>query len=138
MAATMSTSPRAEPPAKTVLFVYGTLKRGQRNHQLIADQEFLGEAVTQPRYRVFDLGPYPGLVADDTTGVAVRGELWAVGACCLAELDDFEEVPGLFVRVLVAIAGRDGEVFAYFWNRPVPPGAASGSDWPLGCGPVTP
>jgi gamma-glutamylcyclotransferase (GGCT)/AIG2-like uncharacterized protein YtfP len=57
------------------LFVYGTLKRGQRNHRLIADQRFLGEATTEPRYRVFDLGPYPGLVIDETNGVAVLGEL---------------------------------------------------------------
>ena len=118
--------------ATTVLFVYGTLKRGQRNHRLIADQTFLGEAETEPRYRVFDLGPYPGLVADPENGVAVRGELWAVVECCLAELDDFEEVPGLFVREPVAVAGQDGIVLAYFWNRPVPAGARSGSEWPFG------
>jgi gamma-glutamylaminecyclotransferase len=115
----------------TILFVYGALKRGQRNHRLIADQTFLGEVATEPRYRVFDLGPYPGLVVDEANGLAVRGELWAVSACCLAELDEFEEVPGPFVRETVAIDGRDEEVFAYFWNRPVPEGAASGSEWPF-------
>src|SRR5215471_201591 len=63
-------------PTKTIVFVYGTLKRGERNHRLLADQEFLGAAVTVPRYRVFDLGPYPGLVRDDATGLAVRAELF--------------------------------------------------------------
>jgi gamma-glutamylaminecyclotransferase len=118
-------------PATTILFVYGTLKRGQRNHRLVADQGFLGEAATKPRYRVFDLGPYPGLVVDDANGVAVLGELWAVNECCLSALDDFEEESHTFRRELVAVAGRDGEVFAYFWNCPVPQGAASGSEWPL-------
>src|SRR5262245_38690497 len=115
----------------TILFVYGTLKRGQRNHRLVADQEFLGEALTEPRYRVFDLGPHPGLVADEANGLAVRGELWAVSDCCLGELDDFEEVPGPFVRAAVRIAGRAGEVQAYFWNRPAPEGAPAGCEWPL-------
>jgi gamma-glutamylaminecyclotransferase len=115
----------------TILFVYGTLKRGLRNHRLIADQQFLGEVATEPRYRVFDLGPYPGLVRDEANGLAVNGELWAVGDCCLAELDDFEEESHTFRRERVAIAGHEGEVFAYFWNCPVPEGAASGSEWPV-------
>ncbi len=118
--------------ATTILFVYGTLKRGLRNHRLIADQKFLGEVVTEPRYRVFDLGPHPGLVVDEANGLAVKGELWAVSDCCLAELDDFEEVPGPFVREPVAIAGCEDLVYAYFWNQPVPDGAASGDAWPAG------
>jgi gamma-glutamylaminecyclotransferase len=116
--------------ANTILFVYGTLKCGQRNHRLIADQEFLGEAVTEPRYRVYDLGPYPGLIADGSNGLAVKGELWAVSDCRLAELDDFEEESHTFRRGPVALAGGR-EAQAYFWDRPVPPGAASGGEWPL-------
>jgi gamma-glutamylcyclotransferase (GGCT)/AIG2-like uncharacterized protein YtfP len=64
---------------KTILLVYGTLRRGQRNHRLLADQEFVGGAVTAPRYRVFGLGDYPGMVRDEEGGLAVRGELFAVG-----------------------------------------------------------
>ena len=112
--------------ASTLLFVYGTLKRGLLNHRLIADQEFLGESLTEPRYRVIDLGAHPGLIEDDFAGLAVKGEVWVVSACCLAELDDFEEVPGPFVREPVEIQGRSDEVFAYYWNHAVPTGAASG------------
>ncbi len=115
----------------TVLFVYGTLKRGQRNHRLLAGQQFLAEAVTEARYRLVDLGPYPGLVRDPVAGLAVRGELWAVCPTCLAELDDFEEVPRLFVREPVAVVGHAGTVFAYLLNVPVPPGVPSGDCWPL-------
>ncbi len=116
---------------KTVLFVYGTLKRGLRNHRLIGDQEFLGEARTEPRYRVIDLGPHPGLIADEVNGLAVKGELWAVSECCLGELDDFEQDAGAFVRERVAIVGRTDVVFAYFLNKPIPPGALSGAEWPV-------
>jgi len=115
----------------TILFVYGTLKRGLRNHHLLAGQKFIGEAVTEPRYRAFDLGAHPGLIVDEANGLAVTGELWAVNDRCLAELDEFEEVPGPFVRAPVVIAGWGEEVYAYFWNQPVPDGTASGSEWPL-------
>lgn len=114
----------------TILFVYGTLKRGQSNHRLLADQEFFGEAASAPRYRVFDLGAYPGMVRDEENGLAVRGELWAVGERCLAELDGFEEVPDWFVREPVAVPGRE-QVWAYFLNTPIPEGAKSGDRWPL-------
>jgi gamma-glutamylaminecyclotransferase len=116
---------------KTILFVYGTLKRGLGNHRLIADQEYLGEAQTKPLYRVIDLGPHPGLVVDEANGLPVRGELWAVSDCCLAELDDFELEAGAFMRGDVRIAGREEPVQVYFWNRPVPSGAKTGSEWPL-------
>ncbi|MDY3556451.1 gamma-glutamylcyclotransferase family protein [Gemmata sp. JC717] len=116
--------------AAATLFVYGTLKRGERNHRLLADQPFLGPATTAPRYRVVDLGPYPGLVCDELQGLAVQGELFAVSECCLAELDDFEGVPGPFVRERIEIDGR-GDVWAYFMNTPVPQGASTGDRWPL-------
>ena len=116
--------------SKTLLFVYGTLKRGLGNHRLIADQEYLGEVMTEPRYRVIDLGPYPGLIVDRALGLAVKGEMWSVSAGCLAALDEFEEVAGPFIRAAVAISGRE-DVDAYFWNRPVPADVKSGDRWPL-------
>jgi gamma-glutamylaminecyclotransferase len=117
--------------SKSILFAYGTLKRGQRNHRLLAGQDFLAEATSAPRYRVFDLGDYPGMVGDEENGLAVRGELWAVGECCLAELDDFEEVPDWFLREPIEVDGYE-QVWAYYLNAPVPEGAKSGDRWPLG------
>jgi len=34
----------------TRIFVYGTLKRGGRNHHFMAGQQFVGEARTAPGY----------------------------------------------------------------------------------------
>jgi gamma-glutamylaminecyclotransferase len=116
--------------AKTILFVYGTLKRGGDNYHRIGDQSFVGEVVTAPRYRVIDLGPHPGLVHDDTNGLAIHGELFAVNDCCLAELDEFEGVPGPFVRELIEVEGHP-VVWAYYLNAPPPEGAKSGDRWPL-------
>lgn len=114
-----------------ILFVYGTLKRGERNHRLIADQRFVREAVTAPVYRVIDLGSHPGMVRDDGTGVSVHGELWDVSDCCLAELDEFEGIPDPFAREPVVIADSDEEVQAYLWVRGIPSAARSGDRWPV-------
>ncbi len=115
----------------TVLFLYGTLRRGQPAHHRLAGQTFLGPAVTAPRYRLIDLGPYPGLVRDDAAGLAVTGELWEVSDGCLAELDDFEGCPEQYTREAVALAGADRAADAYFYARPLPPGARTGAHWPL-------
>ena len=52
---------------KTILFVYGTLKRGMKNYQLLAGQAFLNSTRTMPCYRLLDLGSYPGLILDGHT-----------------------------------------------------------------------
>ncbi len=80
----------------TILFVYGTLKRGQRNHGLMREARFLGETVTEPRYTLFDLGSFPGMISGGNT--AVQGELYEVGPELLARLDRHEGVPRFYVR----------------------------------------
>jgi gamma-glutamylcyclotransferase (GGCT)/AIG2-like uncharacterized protein YtfP len=78
----------------TRIFVYGTLKRGGSNHAWLRDQTFIAEARTQPQFRLFDLGGYPGLVADPQDGLAVEGEIWEVDDASLARLDVLEDVEG--------------------------------------------
>jgi gamma-glutamylaminecyclotransferase len=115
----------------TLLFLYGTLKRGCRNHPLMEGQEFLGPAETLPRYRLYDYGPYPCLVEDGASGVAVRGELWRVDAAALARLDAFEEVGHTFARREVALTNVAGPVFAYFFSGDVSGFADCGAEWSL-------
>lgn len=87
-----------------LIFVYGTLKRGCRNHHQLAGQKFVGAARTVPGFVLYDLGGYPGLVphAADRTGVV--GEIWSVGPEALRRLDAFEGVPeGLYRREPIAL-----------------------------------
>ena len=123
-------------PATTRLFLYGSLKRGRCNHGLVAGQEYLGDAVSAPSYRIIDLGRYPGLIGCARGGLRVRGELWRVDRDKLAELDGFEESEGLWKRGPIAVAGHEG-VEAYFWIGVVPDGVPSGDEWPLGQSPST-
>ena len=112
------------------MFLYGTLKRGQRNNPLLRGQRFVGVATTEPCYRLFDLGPYPGMV-EVADGIAVIGELWEVDAACLAELDVLEDAPTLYVRRRVAVRGAIGPVESYLYNQAIPPEARAVDSWPM-------
>jgi gamma-glutamylcyclotransferase (GGCT)/AIG2-like uncharacterized protein YtfP len=108
------------------LFTYGTLRRGGRRHGLIA-QNLLELEPALARGRVFDLGGYPGMVADVRGGI-VRGELCTlrdVGAA-LTLLDQIEGFAGfgaegsLLRRALLRAVTREGRellAWAYLWAR---------------------
>jgi gamma-glutamylaminecyclotransferase len=85
------------------VFVYGTLKRGGENHRLLAGQRFVGEARTEPAFRLYQLDGYPGMVAA-TGGLSITGELWEVDGPCLERLDELEGTAvGLYARVPVRL-----------------------------------
>lgn len=115
--------------AKSLLFVYGTLKRGERNHHRMGSARFVAHAKTEARYRVVDLGPYPGLLRDDATGFAILGEIWELDGKTLAELDEFEGED--FRRALIALVNHGGVVEAYFFTGTVPAGSRTGNAWPF-------
>jgi gamma-glutamylaminecyclotransferase len=83
----------------TLVFVYGTLKRGCSNHAQMAGQTFVGEARTVPGFRLYDLGGYPAIVALPEDRAGVTGEVWSVDPTALQRLDRFEGVhEGLYRR----------------------------------------
>jgi gamma-glutamylaminecyclotransferase len=114
----------------TILFIYGTLKRGMRNHSLLANQVFLGEYRTVPGYRLIDLGPYPGLIADDNSTGTALGELWQVDDATLSKLDVFEDVPNLYQRRAVKIASYPDPVQTYFYVGDCSQAVDCGDVWP--------
>ena len=118
----------------TKVFVYGTLKRGGSNHRFLAGQQFLGEARTAPGYTLYALGDYPGMVraANDQTGVT--GEIWAIDATCLDQLDKLEGVAeGLYERVPVKLSPpfADQPVETYLYLRDLTGRPVIGSIWPV-------
>jgi gamma-glutamylaminecyclotransferase len=96
------------------LFVYGTLRGGESNHARLDGALALGAVKTAPEFDLFNIGPYPALVAGGTT--AVVGELYDVPVSMLAALDVYEEVPILFKRGRIPL--EDGRlVEAYVLDR---------------------
>lgn len=90
-----------------VVFVYGTLKRGDCRHQFLAGSKFLGLATTAAGYRLFDLGEYPAMV-EDPAGGQIEGELYEVTEATLQMLDEIEGVADvLYVRGQVRLASPD-------------------------------
>jgi gamma-glutamylaminecyclotransferase len=114
----------------TLVFVYGSLLRGEANAHLLDGVDFLGPASTPAAYRLLDLGPYPGLVAGGST--AVLGEVYRVPANRMGALDELEDHPRVYIRMPIAL--DDGRaVVTYLLNAPFAAGkpeVASG-DWRL-------
>jgi gamma-glutamylcyclotransferase (GGCT)/AIG2-like uncharacterized protein YtfP len=118
------------PP--TLLFVYGTLKRGGANARHLAGQTFLGPARTAPGYTLYDAGGYPGMVpqADGRDGVV--GEVWAVDAAALARLDELEgTAEGLYRRAPIRLRApfHRRRVETYLYARPVAGRREIGAEW---------
>lgn len=100
--------------------VYGTLKRGLRNHHWLDGAEFLGSdrlvSVT-----LYDLGPYPGAKREPSRGVEI--EVFRVDARLLSDLDRLEDYRshqphlGLYDRAIHTTAF--GPAWLYLYNPDV-------------------
>lgn len=114
----------------TTVFVYGTLKRGCRNHHLLELASFLGEARTAPVYLMVDCGSYPGLVHADGVreGQAIQGELYRVDAVLLEVLDVFEDAPREYIRAPIHLLDR-AIAQAYFYRGETAHLALCGAVW---------
>ncbi|XP_006101518.1 gamma-glutamylaminecyclotransferase [Myotis lucifugus] len=98
------------------VFVYGTLKRGQRNHKVLLDRTH-GCATFRGRGRMVE--PYPLVIAGERNlprllnlpgrGHRVFGEIYAVDEQMLRVLDEFEDCPDLYQRVRVSVEVLEGE-----------------------------
>jgi gamma-glutamylcyclotransferase (GGCT)/AIG2-like uncharacterized protein YtfP len=116
----------------TLLFVYGTLKRGGKNHAHLASEKFLAPAQALPGYRLYDVGGFPGLVPDATAPFSIAGELWEVSDAALARLDAFEGVDEiLYRRETIPLAPPFEKTAAqgYLYARPVAGLKDLGAEW---------
>jgi gamma-glutamylaminecyclotransferase len=97
-----------------LVFTYGTLLRGEVNHDLLARARFVSEARTEPCYELFDLGPFPAMSTGGET--AVCGEVYAVDDATLARLDRLEGHPNFYQRARILL--DDGQaVQTYLMDR---------------------
>jgi gamma-glutamylcyclotransferase (GGCT)/AIG2-like uncharacterized protein YtfP len=92
---TANRSDDSELRQNELVFVYGTLKHGQPNHQQLAGCPFCSEALL-PGLALYNLGPFPMAIA--SAEATLQGELYAVSAEKLSALDRFEGAPRLYER----------------------------------------
>lgn len=97
--------------------VYGTLKKNQANHHLLAGQVFV-DTCTLTDITLYDLGPFPAAKLQASQGITA--EVYLIDAETLMRLDQLEgydqEQPeqGLYNRVLVTTPY--GEAWVYVYN----------------------
>ncbi len=97
------------------LFVYGTLRRGFGLSDYMAGSEYIGEAVTLPRYRLTAAG-IPFL--HDGGSTAVRGEVYRVPVGpVLYRIRRIERAYDERVVLLDGGPDVDGPVYAYFMEH---------------------
>jgi gamma-glutamylcyclotransferase (GGCT)/AIG2-like uncharacterized protein YtfP len=84
------------------VFVYGTLLKGESNHQLLRSAQFVSEGTTKPTFELRNLGAFPAMVLGGTS--AVTGEVYDVDVCTLAALDKLEGHPTFYVRTPIKLA----------------------------------
>jgi gamma-glutamylcyclotransferase (GGCT)/AIG2-like uncharacterized protein YtfP len=90
------------------LFVYGTLAKGEAKHRLLRHASHLGEAWTEARYTLFDLGSCPAMSVGGRT--SVRGEVYMVHRSVMMELDRYEWHPRYYRRERVRLYDADDAI----------------------------
>ena len=102
--------------------VYGSLKRGHFNHDLLEDAEYLGEDFLFD-YTLYDLGAFPAIKKGESDGVIV--EIYRVTTQQLHRLDQLEgfnaEEPHKSFYLRVEVESSYGDVWVYEFNREVEP-----------------
>ena len=101
------------------LFVYGTLMKGEGNHDLMRDASYKGKFKTQGKWGLINIGNFPALVP---YSLEVEGELYEVDDTQLAMIDRLEGVDaGMYQRRTINIYDMETnehvEADTYIWGR---------------------
>ncbi|MGL4751080.1 MAG: gamma-glutamylcyclotransferase family protein [Aeromonadaceae bacterium] len=95
-----------------LVWVYGTLRRGESNHSLMRECAYLGQWWSPPNFYLIDLGEYPGIISGQQS---VLGEIYVVDEPTLARLDLLEETPDEYTREMMLTPW--GEAFYYHYRQ---------------------
>ncbi|MCM3719052.1 gamma-glutamylcyclotransferase family protein [Fictibacillus phosphorivorans] len=96
-----------------LVFVYGTLRKGEKYAYYLNKAECLGENCTIEGTLYDTGGGYPALLCENSK-IPVKGELYKITADQLKELDKLEEYEedgthNLYERITVKVTTEDGE-----------------------------
>lgn len=103
------------------VFVYGTLLRGQPNHQhFLGSSYFVGEATTKAHFVMFGMGfPLARLPNNTDNGYfcgQIRGEVYGVTVHTLLQLDRLEGHPSFYERRITDLEEHQRKVvWMYHW-----------------------
>jgi gamma-glutamylcyclotransferase (GGCT)/AIG2-like uncharacterized protein YtfP len=102
------------------VFVYGTLRRGHRNHFLLETSNFIAEAATLRAYWMITTGVFP-VVLDAVPAdfgfppLAIAGEIYHVDDATLEQLDRLEAKGRAYDRKVTDVYEGGRKVQAYIY-----------------------
>jgi len=91
------------------VFVYGTLKQGQRNYHFVRDAEFVGQFATASIYSMYEFGDYPAVCQHGRH--AIEGEIYLVTDHQFQMLDDLEWYPHFYQRIEIPTPHGDAWMY---------------------------
>ena len=101
---------------RQLVFVYGTLMRGERNHTYLRHSQRLGHWRTPPLFSLYSLVSYPVACAGGRQ--VLQGEIYRISAETFAQLDALEEYPRVYTRERLNTPW--GPAWVYLQRRPPP------------------
>ena len=110
---------KKEEPFSELLFVYGSLKKGFDNHNLLSKYaKRLGKAHTVKKFSMYEdsFGNYPYLV--DVPFAKIKGELYEITrAELMQKIDEFEGAPDYYIRKKIEVKSHHGVQRAFVYIR---------------------
>ena len=111
---------KKEESFNELLFVYGSLKKGFDNHNLLSKSaKRLGKAHTVKKFAMFEdsFGNYPYII--DTPVSKINGELYQITRAELMQrIDEFEGAPDFYIRKKIEIKSHHGIKRAFVYVKP--------------------
>jgi len=102
-----------------IIFVYGTLMKGESNHFYIENQQYLGKAAIHG-YNLYNLGHYPGIRPSKHNTRTVYGELYSIDDNALKEVNRLEGEGSLYLLQHTEAQTENGETMTagiYVYNH---------------------
>jgi len=110
---------KKEKQFSELLFVYGSLKKGFDNHNLLKKYaKRLGKAHTVKKFSMYEdsFGNYPYLI--DTPFSKIKGELYQITrAELMQKIDEFEGAPDYYVRKKIEVKSHHGVKRAFVYIK---------------------
>lgn len=109
-----------------LVFVYGTLRKGQGNNGWLEDSPLVAEYTTPPIYKMVSLGAFPAVLLGGHD--IVKGELYDVSPEVAQRLDILEGYPDLYNRRIILT--EHGNAWMYYMRDDVKGAPVlAGGDW---------
>jgi gamma-glutamylcyclotransferase (GGCT)/AIG2-like uncharacterized protein YtfP len=104
----------------TNVFVYGSLKEGYHNHDVLRDSLKVCDAISVEKYTMINLGAFPGLMLEVPTS-HIHGEIYHISDEVFKDLDLLEGFPYFYDRKIVEFKDANDnthEAWVYYLADP--------------------